>query len=142
MYQTMLVATDGSVTATKAVRMATDLAKAFGAVLHVANVYQDGGGISLPDTDTEYAAPMNRASVADTQTESAASYARSKGVSTESHVVRGDPAQQIVALAVKHDIDVIVVGNKGMRGAKRVLGSVPNSVAHHAPCDILIVNTT
>jgi nucleotide-binding universal stress UspA family protein len=39
-------------------------------------------------------------------------------------------------------VNPIVVGNKGMRGARRVLGSVPNSVAHLAPCSVLIVDTT
>jgi nucleotide-binding universal stress UspA family protein len=36
---------------------------------------------------------------------------------------------------------MIIVGNKGMQGARRVLGSVPNKVAHHAPCSVLIVST-
>jgi nucleotide-binding universal stress UspA family protein len=56
--------------------------------------------------------------------------------------VQGDAAEQIVALAADQKIDLIVVGNKGMRGAKRVLGSVPNTVAHRATCAVLIVNTT
>jgi nucleotide-binding universal stress UspA family protein len=37
---------------------------------------------------------------------------------------------------------MIVVGNKGMRGARRVLGSVPNRVSHHAACCVLIVQTS
>jgi nucleotide-binding universal stress UspA family protein len=47
-----------------------------------------------------------------------------------------------VAIADDNDIDLIVVGNKGMKGLKRVLGSVPNDIAHSASCAVLIVNTT
>ena len=47
-----------------------------------------------------------------------------------------------MAVAVEEGADLIVVGSKGMQGARRVLGSVPNKISHHAPCDVLIVNTT
>jgi nucleotide-binding universal stress UspA family protein len=47
-----------------------------------------------------------------------------------------------VAVAEEQQVDLIVVGNKGMKGAKRILGSVPNAVAHAAPCAVLIHNTT
>jgi nucleotide-binding universal stress UspA family protein len=57
-------------------------------------------------------------------------------------VVSGNPAEQIVAVAEEQHVDLIVVGNKGMRGVKRVLGSVPNAVAHSASCSVLIVATT
>ena len=74
--------------------------------------------------------------------ESVASLARQKGLASTSHVGSGDPATQIVAIAKDEGVDLIVVGNRGMRGLKRVLGSVPNAVAHRAPCAVLIVNTT
>jgi nucleotide-binding universal stress UspA family protein len=54
----------------------------------------------------------------------------------------GDPAREIVAIAGQEDADLIVLGSVGMRGAGRVLGSVPNSVSHRAPCDVVIVKTT
>jgi hypothetical protein len=37
--------------------------------------------------------------------------------------------------------DLIVVGNRGMRGARRMLGSIPNHISHHAACDVLVVDT-
>ena len=56
---------------------------------------------------------------------------------------RGDPAKAIVRVAKEVGADVVVVGNKGMQGTKRfILGSVPNKVAHSAPCAVLIVKTT
>jgi nucleotide-binding universal stress UspA family protein len=54
----------------------------------------------------------------------------------------GDPAEAILALADEQGCDLIVVGNKGMTGARRLLGSVPNQISHHAPCSVLIVHTT
>jgi nucleotide-binding universal stress UspA family protein len=57
--------------------------------------------------------------------------------------VERDPGDAIVAIAGEVDADAVVVGNKGMRGAKRfLLGSVPNKVAHNAPCTVVIVKTT
>ena len=59
------------------------------------------------------------------------------------HAREGDPADAILDVAEELGADLIVVGNKGMSGAKRfLLGSVPNKVSHHAPCSVLIVRTT
>jgi nucleotide-binding universal stress UspA family protein len=52
----------------------------------------------------------------------------------------GDPAEVLCKYAAEHDAEVLVVGNKGMH--RRILGSVPNSVAHKAPCSVLVVKTT
>jgi nucleotide-binding universal stress UspA family protein len=58
------------------------------------------------------------------------------------HSAKGDPADVLIAKADELGADLIVVGNKGMKGVRRVLGSVPNSVAHGAACSVLIVDTT
>lgn len=144
MYKSVLVATDGSETAGEAVKVAIDLAAAIGATLHVANVYRSDKErtISVPEFTLGYPEGIDQVSVAETKTESVAAHARTKGVETTTHVVTGNVADRIVELAGENGIELIVVGNKGMRGAKRVLGSVPNSVAHSAPCAVLIVNTT
>ena len=61
-------------------------------------------------------------------------------ISCTTLVDRGDPADVLVRLATECDADVLVIGNKGMQ--RRVLGSVPNTVTHHAPCSVLVVKTT
>ena len=66
---------------------------------------------------------------------------RVRGISVEEHAPKGDPANGIVAVAARENADLIVVGSKGMQGARRVLGSVPNKVSHQSPCDLLIVQT-
>ncbi len=63
-------------------------------------------------------------------------------LTTRVHPAAGDPAEVILAVARDVDADLIVVGNKGMQGPARILGSVTNTVSHHAPCSVLIVSTT
>ena len=59
------------------------------------------------------------------------------------HARQGDPSDAIIDVAEESAADLIIVGNKGMTGAKRfLLGSVPNKVSHHAPCSVMIIRTT
>lgn len=142
MFESVLVATDGSDSASEAVRVATEMARTFGATLHIANVYRSGGGVRVPDMTMAVPEGLDRGSVAETLTESVASEARAKGITVETHVASGNVADSVVAIAEAQNIELIVVGNKGMKGLKRVLGSIPNDIAHSAPCAVLIVNTT
>ena len=68
--------------------------------------------------------------------------ARVKGVAAEGHVLDRDPADALLAVAKEVDASMIVVGNRGMSGGRRILGSVPNKVSHEARCNVLIVATT
>ena len=73
----------------------------------------------------------------------AADEVREAGVEVETFAREGDPADAILDVAEERGADLVVVGNKGMTGAKRfLLGSVPNKVSHHAPCSVLIIRTT
>ena len=73
----------------------------------------------------------------------AASAAQQEGVEAEYHSQPGDPADVILEVAHEVDADLVVVGNKGMQGTRRLLlGSVPNRVSHHAASNVLIVHTT
>ena len=64
------------------------------------------------------------------------------GVESETHVWPGEPARALVQIADEQGAQMIVVGNRGMTGARHLLGSVPNNISHHAHCDVLIVSTT
>ena len=143
MYHSLLIATDGSDTAAKAAEAATGLAKALGATLHVVVVYKAGrpGSLRVPEMTLGGSEGIDRGSIAETQAESVAAHARTLGVEAHTHATSGDVADRVVATAEDLGVDVIVIGNKGMRGVKRVLGSIPNAVAHKAPCAVLIVNT-
>jgi nucleotide-binding universal stress UspA family protein len=144
MYKSLLVATDGSNTATEAVRVATELAKTFGATLHIASVIMspDSSAMAWSGLSIPYVEGGDPAASAAAHTEAMAADAQAKGVSAKTHVMPGFIVDQILSIAVREGVDLIVVGNKGMRGLKRVLGSVPNAIAHTAPCAVLIVNTT
>ena len=140
MFETVVVGADGSPTAADAVKKAIDLAKLHGGSLHIVSAYKPkqysaaGAG--------EFAKSLDSGDVAESVLADLASSARIAGVPTEVHAESGDPARAICDVAERVNADVIVVGNKGMVGMRRVLGSVPNSVAHEAPCSVLIVQTT
>jgi nucleotide-binding universal stress UspA family protein len=79
----------------------------------------------------------------DATLEAAAELAREADVAVNTYARQGDPADAVLDVAEELEADLIVLGNKGMTGAKRfLLGSVPNKVSHHAPCSVLIVRTT
>jgi nucleotide-binding universal stress UspA family protein len=147
MFDSMVVGTDGSETATEAVRQATDLAKSLGSTIHLVSAYEPvpEGRLreerhQVPDDLQWMVNP--REDVAATL-EQAGEAAREAGVEVETHAREGDPADAILDVAEEQGADLIVVGNKGMTGAKRfLLGSVPNKVSHHAPCSVMIIRTT
>jgi Universal stress protein UspA and related nucleotide-binding proteins len=144
MYTTIVVGTDGSDTAAIALRHATDVAKAGGGTLHIVNVYQPVNtlGMALAGvSDDVEAVEAGLAEHARAICAPAAEAAKSQGVPSEIHTIAGDPSDALVAIAEQVHADLLVVGNRGMAGMRRVLGSVPNKISHHAPCSVLIVDT-
>jgi nucleotide-binding universal stress UspA family protein len=148
MFASILVGTDGSDTATTAVRHAIDLALALGARLQIVSAYEPVSGqrlrteaIEAPH-DVEWT--INPREDVLQVLQQAELDAKSAGLSAvETFARQGDAADAILDVAEEQRSDLIVVGNRGMTGAKRfLLGSVPNKVSHHAPCSVLIVRTT
>ena len=147
MFERIVVGTDGSGTATEAVRQATELAKLSGAQLDIVSAFEpvpqdrlreEGGEIPA---DVAYA--VGPREDVNQVLEAAAGEAGKDEVKTETHAREGDPADAILDVAEEVGADLIVVGNKGMTGARRfLLGSVPNKISHHAPCGVYIVRTT
>jgi nucleotide-binding universal stress UspA family protein len=141
MFSSVVVGTDGSDTATEAVRRAIELAKVCGASLHIVTAYK-ARPVRAPGVPDEFRDQLAAGTQADSLLEDQCALARIEGIAVQGHTGTGDPAEAIVRVAEQEGADVIVVGNKGMAGVRRVLGSVPNSVAHQAPCSVLIVQTT
>ena len=142
-----MVGTDGSATAMQAVREAVDLASAVGAKLELVSAYEPVPQQRLAEERRDAPEDLQWAigprEDVDTTLNAAAAIAREGGVSVELCPRQGDPADAILDVAEERDADLIVVGNKGMTGAKRfLLGSVPNKISHHAPCGVYIVRTT
>jgi nucleotide-binding universal stress UspA family protein len=147
MFGSIVVGTDGSDTAKQAVREAIELAKQVGASLDIVSAYEPVSNQRLREEARQVPEDMQwsvnpREDVNATLDEAAAAV-RDAGVEVQTFAREGDPADAILDVAEERSSDLIVVGNKGMTGAKRfLLGSVPNKVSHHAPCSVLIIRTT
>jgi nucleotide-binding universal stress UspA family protein len=146
MFRSIVVGTDGSDTATQAVRQAVDLAAAVGASLELVSAYEPVPAQRLREEQRDAPEDLQWAihprEDVDLTLQGAAEVAKQAGVAVNVYARQGDPADAILDVAEERDADLIVVGNKGMTGAKRfLLGSVPNKVSHHAPCSVLIVRT-
>jgi nucleotide-binding universal stress UspA family protein len=139
-FETVVVGADGSETAAEAVRTAIDLVKLTGGRLHVVTAYRHEQLSGARDAETP--GSLGSRDLAESVVADHVSRARAAGIESEGHARSGDAANAICDVATDVGADLIVVGNKGMTGMRRVLGSVPNSVAHHAPCDVLIAFTT
>jgi nucleotide-binding universal stress UspA family protein len=147
MFKSIVVGTDGSGTAGEAVRQAVDLARTVGAKLELVSAYEPVPAQRLREERRDAPEDLQWAITpredVDATLEAAAAIARDAGVDVTVYPRQGDPADAILDVAEERDADLIVVGNKGMTGAKRfLLGSVPNKVSHHAPCSVLIIRTT
>jgi nucleotide-binding universal stress UspA family protein len=147
MFQSIVVGTDGSATAAEAVRRAQTLAGAFAADLHVVSAYQcpaallaagaDPGCSATAFVEWDAAARDHVRGLLD----GLAGELTGTGASVTTYAVPAHPAAAILSVADEVHADLIVVGNRGMRGARRMLGSTPNHISHHAACDVLVVDT-
>jgi nucleotide-binding universal stress UspA family protein len=124
MYRKILVGTDGSKTAAKAVDRAVEVATTAGASLTILTA----------------AAPEKGKRIVETE---AARHADA-GLVIDTMVIDDDPVAGLIEVARGGSYDLLVIGNRGMTGVSRFLrlGSVPNKVTHHLPCSLLIVKTT
>jgi nucleotide-binding universal stress UspA family protein len=146
-YRTIIAGTDGSASSFRAVSAAASLAGATGATLVLACAY-------LPMRESERNAAADRLGDlaykvgGSTPADDALRAAREHAVAAGAQDVvlaaeEGDAVNVLVALAVRHRADLLVVGNRGLNSlAGRLLGSVPSNVSHRAACDVLIVRTT
>ena len=147
MFRSIVVGTDGSDTAKEAVRQATELAKQVGDSIHLVSAYEPVPSSRLREEKRDVPPDMewmvNPREDVDATLKEAAAQIDEAGVNAQTYAREGDPADAILDVAEEQKADLIVVGNKGMTGAKRfLLGSVPNKVSHHAPCSVLIIRTT
>ena len=146
MYRQIVVGTDGSETAAKAVGQAAELAASVGATLLVVSAFEPVSGSRLREEASQVPDDVrwmvNPREDVDATLQAAVELAAERGAESKTFARQGDPADAILDVAEEQGADLIVVGNKGMTGAKRfLLGSVPNKVSHHAPCSVLIVRT-
>ena len=143
MYRTIVVGTDCSPTATIAVMKASELARLTGAKLYLVSAYHAaagaavGGGAVLFDPDGHEFAAERRFEV-----DAVARGLRERGIEVETRVEAGGAAAVLVRMADTLDADLLVVGDRGLKGLRGVLGSVPERVTHRARLDVLVVHST
>jgi nucleotide-binding universal stress UspA family protein len=142
MLSTVAVGTDGSATASKALEAAVEIARRFDAKLFVLSAFQGTG--SRPRGATPGSEELqwefdNDARVREMLSRTEQEL-RERKIDCSTLVDEGDPAEVLVRLAEECGADLLVIGNRGMQ--RRVLGSVPNSVTHKAPCSVYVVKTT
>jgi nucleotide-binding universal stress UspA family protein len=147
LFDRIVVGTDGSDTAGEAVRRAVELAKLSGGKLAIVAAFEPIPPTRVREERAEVPGDVSHAvgprEDVNVILDSAVGQAKQEGVDAEPYPREGDPADAILDVAEESGADLIVVGNKGMTGAKRfLLGSVPNKVSHHAPCGVYIVRTT
>lgn len=147
MFASIVVGTDGSSTAHEAVRQAGELARNLGAKVFLVSAYEPVPEGRLREGRAQVPADLqwlvNPREDVEATLEEGAKTLRAGGVEVETLAREGDPADAILDVAEEKGADLIVVGNKGMTGARRfLLGSVPNKVSHYAPCSVVIIRTS
>lgn len=126
MYQHIVVGVANIASSLEALRQARELAERLGAKLEIVTAFKDGD---------DGAARKHAEALVDR-------LAQPKlPAGTRTHAIPGDPSAAILMVADEVKADLIIVGNQGMQGVRRVLGSVPNDIAHKAECSVLIINT-
>jgi nucleotide-binding universal stress UspA family protein len=151
MFSSIVVGTDGSDRASEAVLAAAELAATQPeAVLHIVTVQKPLSPSAVAAGEMAAAAPVAAERTWEDEIKVELETALSRAAETakrvcdtriETHARFGSPAEVLCDIAAHLQADLIVVGNRGMQGGRRFLGSVPNTVSHHAPCSVLIVDT-
>ena len=144
MLKTVAVGTDGTDTAAIALEFAVDLAKRFEARLVVISAYRPVSETKVSRDQEEAPQEVQWSITPDQEVEeilaNAETFGHAAGLEVTTVASQGDPADVLLAQAAEQGADALVVGNKGMH--RRLLGSVPNTIAHKADCTVIIVKTT
>ncbi|SFH24910.1 Nucleotide-binding universal stress protein, UspA family [Desulfotomaculum arcticum] len=141
MIKKILLAFDGSQNALRAAKFAVDLQKSIPearcVIIIVASFTKDEAeflGASATEFDNALQINTNH------MLQSAMELFKSEGLKVEKVTLQGDIAQSIVAYAGEHNIDLIVMGTRGLGNVKgMLLGSVSNKVIHLAHCPVTVV---
>ena len=145
MFKKILVAVDGSQGSHEALKMAVNLQKSYGGELLILSVYREH---NLWKASVTFVYPEKTASTDDAMkqyacevAEKSKAYAIEQGVEQiRSFYVGGGPARKIVKFSKDHDVDLVVLGKKGLSGSRHdLLGGVAHKVTSLAECPVLTV---
>ena len=140
MPSVIVVGTDGSAHAERALDEAIAIAARDQAALHIVTAFPDSGMLREQVTSSSEPIHVNLSEVADMVLARAAERAQASGIAAETHSEEADPAEAILDVAQRVNADLIVVGSRGLSGLKRfVIGSVSSKVSQHAHSNVMIV---
>jgi nucleotide-binding universal stress UspA family protein len=145
MYNTVVVGTDCSPTATRAVEKAAELARLTGAKLYLVSAVSESAMALAAASGASVVADDWLGTTIQDQTvrvEAIAERLRAQGIDVETWIDRGAAADALVSAAESLNADLLVVGDRGLKGIRGMLGSVPSRVTHRAHTDVLVVHTT
>ena len=138
-YKRIMVATDGSKLARKAIETGIDIAKLSGAKIYAVYVVVPTTH-SARDFGWEKAAMEHFRNEGKRATGFVEETAKAAGIEVESVLLEGHPADEIVKFAEQNDIEMIVMGTLGKTGLDRfLLGSVAENVVRHSKIPVLVV---
>ncbi|HEX4902078.1 MAG TPA: universal stress protein [Acidimicrobiales bacterium] len=142
-YRTIIVGTDGSASAERALEQSVDLAAADHARLVVVTAYERSGARRDERTPEDLRWMLTDPNEAERHARRGRELASERGLTdVVVQALEGDPAHELLEAAETFGADLIVVGSVGLTGSARfLLGSVASTVLHHAPCDVLVVHT-
>jgi nucleotide-binding universal stress UspA family protein len=144
MFEQVVVGTDGSAGAAVAVDAAIELARSFDARLHVVHVHEAATKLQRPTgiPVDDLVAPAEAAATAAQQIcDRALERAANRGVDAVAHRVVGEVVDALLKTVDDTGAELVVVGNRGMSGFRRFLGSVPDRLSHRCACSVLIIDT-
>lgn len=143
-YNSIAVGTDGSPTSLVAVRAAASLARVYDAKLTIICAHYTASGSMLNSTNAELSKIdiVSETSAQEVLAQATAIAEEEQAANINLVTMNGQPANVLIESVREYEVDLLVVGNKGMRSmAGRIFGNIPGSVAKKAPVDVMLVDT-
>ena len=139
-FRVIIAGTDGSSLAEEAIAHAARIAAQDGAELHLVCAFPDHSVIRERFRSSAQGMKVDLRAVAEDALARASSHVREHGVDAKTHLVEGDPADELVKHAQDMGADLLVVGSRGLSRVERIsMGSVSHKVFHHAPCTVMVL---
>ena len=141
LFEAILVGADESPAARRAVDVAVQMAKRFACPLHIVAAFSPKTYHRSDGSPRREFENLNHEDDADALLQVLSFSAKSEGVEPVLHAVRGELVDALVETGKTLNVDLVVVGNAALTGARRILGSSASAVAHGVHCSVLIVDS-
>ena len=139
-FRVIVAGTDGSTLAEVALAHAARIAAQDGAALHVVCAFPDASAFRERLRSSARTDPIDLRTVAEDTLARAKAHVADQGLEAQTHLLEGDPAEELIKQAQELGADLLVVGSRGLSRVERItMGSVSHKIFHHAPCTVMVV---